>query len=171
MQYLMYGRIFMKIGDITEKIKDNIQSVAFGGGVYQIGVPVCYIDGTPITVGVKLVQDTEVVLERGEDTENMGLLSTSDEYTFMDMGTVMQRFSDILGIRDIIQTACDRNHVYFDGEFITLDADTATTNSKLSRFLRTMLEIEMRVIDIVGKTSKDTHAKDKFMEYLSKRNQ
>jgi hypothetical protein len=163
--------MFMKIGDITEKIKDNIQSVALGGGVYQIGVPVCYIDGTPITVGVKLVQDTEVVLERGEDAENMGLLSTSDEYTFMDMGSVIQRFGEVQGIEGIIQTACDRNHVHFDGEFITLEADTATTNSKLSRYLRTMLEIEMRVGDIVGKTTKDTHAKDKFMEYLTKRNQ
>ena len=158
----------MKVGEITEKIKDNVQSVSFGGGVYQLGVPVCFIDGTPITVAVKLVQDTEVVLERGEDVENMGLLSTSDEYTFMDMGSVLQRYADVQGIEDIITTACDRNHVHFDGEFITLDADTATTNSKLSRFIRAILEVELRVID---KSPKDTQTKNKLMEYLSKRNQ
>ncbi len=157
----------MKIGDITEKIKDNILSVSYGGGVYMVGVPVYYVDGTPITVAVKLVQDTEVVLERGEDAENMALLSTSDEYTIMDMGTVYQRYADVQGIDNIITTACERNHVHFDGEFITLEADTMTTNSKLNRFIRTVLEIEIRAIDKMEVSQKSSPAKDKLMAYLT----
>ena len=157
----------MKIGDITEKIKDNILSVSYGGGVYMVGVPVYYVDGTPITVAVKLVQDTEVVLERGEDAENMALLSTSDEYTIMDMGTVYQRYADVQGIDSIITTACERNHVHFDGEFITLEADTMTTNSKLNRFIRTVLEIEIRAIDKMEVSQKSSPAKDKLMAYLT----
>ncbi len=157
----------MKIGDITEKIKGGVQSVAYGGGVYMIGVPVYYIDATPITVAAKLVQDTEVVLERGEDAENMGLLSTSDEYTFMDLGSVLQRYADVSGIEDIIYRACERNHVHFDGEFITLESDTETTNSKLSRYIRTILEIEMRVLDISGAKGKSISAKDKLMQYIT----
>ncbi len=158
----------MVIGDITREIKDNLQFLSYGGGVYSLSYPAYYEDGAQITIAVKLEHETEVVLEREEEAESEALLSTSDEYTIMDLGSVAEKFGNIEGIDTIIKRACDRYRVQYDGQFITLNADVATTCQKINRFVKCIFEIELRAneikqyMEIVGKGTTE-----ELMEYIN----
>lgn len=161
----------MVIRDVLKKFGENMRSRNMGAGVYNIEYPAYYYDGTNIDITVKLEMDSELVLERGEEVENLALLSTSDEYTIMDNGTVREKFSNIADIDTIIENACDRHHVKYDNKKLTLEADTETTTTKFNRFVKCIFEIESRVLDITG-TIKESHtagASEKLMAYLNKK--
>ncbi len=162
----------MVVGDITNKIKEDLRSLSYGGGVYMLSYPAYYDDGSAVTVAVKLEHETDVVLERGEEAENMALLSTSDEYTIMDLGSVAERFSNIDDIDRIITSACAKYHVQYDGEFISLGADVDTTNTKLNRYLKCIFEIEREalkqaVVTPAPESSQESDVSKKFMEYIT----
>ena len=157
----------MVIGDITEKIKEDIRSLNYGNSVYTLSYPAYYLDGSPVTIAVKLEMETEVVLERGEEQESQALLSTSDEYTFMDLGTVKDRFKDVEIIDEIIQVACDKFHIQYENGSIKLSADTASTLTKLNRFVRCIFDIESKVYEINKKLVENNVTTNKFMEYLN----
>ena len=161
----------MVVGDILKKISDGLVTKSYGRGVYKISYPAYFHDATPITVMVKLEADTEVVLERDEEVENMALLSTSDEYTIFDNGETYERFSMVEGIGDIMELACSRHHIKLSNNELSLEADTETTLNKLNRFVKCIFEIESKVVDRVGHIieKEDEHndsASDKLKEYL-----
>ena len=141
-----------------------------GAGVYNIDFPAYYYDGSNIEISVKLEMDSELVLERGEEVENLALLSTSDEYTIMDNGSVRERFASVNDIDNIINNACIRHHVKYDNHKLSLDADTDTTTIKFNRFIKCIFEIESRVMDISGdKELHTTGASEMLMAYLNKK--
>ena len=140
--------------------------------MYAIDYPALYYDGSPIYIAVKLEMDSEVVLERGEEVENLALLSTSDEYTIMDQGTVREKFADIIGIDQIIINACAKHHIKYDNNKLTLESDTETTVAKFNRFVKCIFEIETRVMDLTPTTTIESNtsgASEKLMAYLNKK--
>ena len=161
----------MVIGDITEKIKTFVNSKNYGSGVYVLTYPAFYEDGTPVTVAVKLEQETDVVLERGEEAENLALLSTSDSYEIRDLGSVLERFNHVEGIEEIISSTCDKYHIKFENGLISLEADTETTLTKLNRYIKCIFEIELRA-SVSDSKVKDTQSNErtaKLMEYINRK--
>ena len=161
----------MKINDILEKINQSIYKLNYGNGLYMLAYPAFYEDGDAMTIAIKIENETEVVLERGEEQENMGLLSTSDEYTITDLGAVVERYANVEGIDQIIERACDKYKCNYADGIITLDADTETTIYKLNRFVKCMWEIERLVSKTVSATHSTNDATAKLMAYLNKKTQ
>ncbi len=157
----------MVIGDITEKIKENIRSLNYGSSVYTLSYPAYFQDGSQITIAVKLEMETDVVLERGEEQESKALLSTSDEYTIMDLGSVREKFGDIEIIDEIINSTCEKYHIQYENNSIKLSADTSSTLIKLNRYIKCVFEIESRVYDLSKKLNDNNVSTNKFMEYLN----
>ncbi len=160
----------MKINDILEKINQSIYKLNYGNGLYMLAYPAYYEDGTAITIAIKIENETEVVLERSEEQENMGLLSTSDEYTITDLGAVVEKFANVVRIDDIVADACNKYKCQFADGIITLDADTETTTYKLNRFVKCMWEIE-RLVNKEESTHTSSDATAKLMAYLNKKTQ
>jgi len=157
----------MVIGDVLEQIKESIKSLSYGSSVYMLSYPAYYLDGSQVTVAVKLEMETDVVLERDEEQESKALLSTSDEYTIMDLGSVREKFSAVDIIDEIISSVCEKYHIQYINHEIKLSADTQSTLTRLSRYIKCVFEIESRVNDILKKLSDNNVTTNKFMEYLN----
>lgn len=165
----------MKITDVLQNLKETIKVVGYGAGLYVLTYPAYYNDGTPVTIAIKIENETEVVLERGEEAENMGLLSTSDEYTILDMGSVMEKFVSVEGVEDIIEKVCAKYHIQYTKGIISLEADIDTTLTKINRFVKCVFEIESHMEDKIGTAiqkdkPKTNGVSQEFMAYLKRSN-